>query len=193
MAAAANGGDHLGQRLVYQATVPVEYQVIETVPDGHEYQSIQIDNEEVLHAIMLIDDAPKERTEDSSAESQEVLRLEHKINLMFELLTSLYQQNTQLPNKLDLELRSDAVEWQSRQAIAADGAIIQLKLHLSPKFPKPITLFGTAKFVAAEEVGTVSIIFDDLVSEHCRDWIDKYIFRHHRRAVALAKRECSTQ
>lgn len=185
----SSSGDHLGQGLVHKACVPISCEVIDSFPSGSGYISIQSDNEEVLHAIMMLEDAPRENPDDSSTEGQEIQRLETKINLMFELLAGLYRNELELPAPVDIALRSDAVEWQASESNLTRDTLVRLKLYLSNKYPKPVVLHG--RITSSED--TTCVVFDDAVSERCRDWIDKYIFRHHRRAVAMAKRESSTE
>lgn len=188
MTGASNIDGHLGQRLVFEDRLPLSCEIIDTLPAGNTYTALQIDNEEVLHAVMLLEDVPRETPEDNSAEGQDMLRLEYKINLMFELLSGLYQRDAKLPEPVELILRSDALTWQSQQQLDL-GSLVRVHLYLSRKYPKPLVLHG--KVVTRDEAPgeRTTVIFDDAVSERCRDWIDKFIFRHHRRAVALARQQ----
>ncbi|NOX26652.1 MAG: hypothetical protein GXP21_00415 [Gammaproteobacteria bacterium] len=181
-----NSDGHLGQRLVFEDSLPLAYKVVEALPQGNEYLSLQMSNEETLHAIMMVEDAPKESPEDSSAEAQDILRLEYKINVMFDLLAGLYQREFEFPPCADVVLRSDALQWQTTDSILV-GSCVMVDLHISRKYPKPITLPGTITLEG--DNGLLTMTFDDSVGERTRDWIDKFIFRYHRRAVAIARRQ----
>lgn len=184
-----NSDGHLGQRLVFEDSLPLAYKVVDALPEGNHHLSLQMSNEETLHAIMMVEDAPKENLDDNSAEAQDILRLEYKVNIMFDLLAGLYQREIELPISTDVVLRSDALQWQSTDSIPV-GSSVMVDLHISRKYPKPITLPGTIT-AAKDENGLLTMTFDDLVGERTRDWIDKFIFRYHRRAVAIARRQHS--
>ncbi len=181
-----NSDGHLGQRLVFEASLPLTYKVVEALPQGNEHLSLQMSNEETLHAIMMVEEAPKENPDDSSAEAQDILRLEYKINVMFDLLAGLYQREFELPPCADVVLRSDALQWQATDSILV-GSCVMVDLYISRKYPKPITLPGT--ITSEGDNGLLTMTFDASVGERTRDWIDKFIFRYHRRAVAIARRQ----
>ncbi|MBL1292450.1 MAG: PilZ domain-containing protein [Thiotrichales bacterium] len=181
-----NSDGHLGQRLVFEDSLPLAYKVVEALPQGNEYLSLQMSNEETLHAIMMVEDAPKENPDDSSAEAQDILRFEYKINIMFDLLVGLYQREFEFPPCADVVLRSDALQWQTTDSILL-GSCVMVDLHISRKYPKPIILPGT--ITSEGDNGLLTMTFDDSVGERTRDWIDKFIFRYHRRAVAIARRQ----
>ncbi len=184
----SNSGDHLGQSLAFEDNLPLNFQVVETLPLGNEYLAFQISNEETLHAIMVIEDTPKENPDDSNVDAQDILRLEYKINIMFELLTGLYQREVKLPPSVDVILRSNAIQWCSTEPMEIGNHVL-VDLYMSSKYPKPLVLAGTVTAIGDELCPLLTVTFDDAVSERSRDWIDKFIFRHHRRAVALARRQ----
>ena len=186
---ASHCGEHLGQRLAYEDVLPLSYQVVNALPLGNECLALQQSNEEILHAIMMVEDVPKENLEESNIDALDFLRLEHKMNIMFELLVGLYQREVELPTPVSVVLRSDAIQWHSELQVDV-GSSILVELYMSRKYPKPLLLPGTVTAVIAQStVFLLTMAFDDAVSERTRDWIDKFIFRHHRRAVALARRQ----
>lgn len=186
-----NSDGHLGQRLVFEDSLPLAYKVVDALPQGNHHLSLQMSNEETLHAIMMVEDTPKENPDDNSAEAQDTMRLEYKVNIMFDLLAGLYQREIELPECADVVLRSDALQWQSTDSIPM-GSCVMVDLHISRKYPKPITLPGTITASQDDNAnGLLTMTFDDSVGERTRDWIDKFIFRYHRRAVAIARRQHS--
>ncbi|MBL1433718.1 MAG: hypothetical protein COC09_03440 [Gammaproteobacteria bacterium] len=190
MTNASNSGDHLGQRLVFEESLPLSYKVVEMLPQGNEHVALQISNEETLHAIMMVEDTPKENSDDSNVDAQDILRLEYKINVMFELLVGLYQREAELPLSTHIILRSDAIQWHNTDSLEI-GSNVLVDLYMSRKYPKPLVLAGTVTSVSTELPSLLTMTFADAVSERIRDWIDKFIFRHHRRSVALARRQLS--
>lgn len=189
MTDSSNSDGHLGQRLVFEDSLPLAYEVVEALPQGNQYLSLQMSNEETLHAIMMVEDTPKENPDDSSAEAQDILRLEYKVNVMFDLLAGLYQREIEFPPCVDVVLRSDGLQWQTDDSISA-GSCVMVDLHISRKYPKPITLPGVITSSKDDDSnGLLTMTFDDSVGERTRDWIDKFIFRYHRRAVAIARRQ----
>ncbi|PCH59451.1 MAG: hypothetical protein COC05_06870 [Gammaproteobacteria bacterium] len=186
MTYAANNGDHLGQRLVFEECLPLSCKVVDALPFGSEYLALQISNEEALHAIMMVEEVPKDNPDDSSADAQDILRLEYKINVMFELLVGLYQREVKLPAAVNVTLRSDAIQWYGTQPLDV-GSLVMVNVYMSRKYPKPLVLPGTVSAVGEQSEPSLTVTFGEAVSGRIRDWIDKFIFRHHRRAVAHAR------
>lgn len=181
--------EHLGQRLAYEDVLPLSYQVVNALPTGNEHLALQQSNEEILHAIMMVEDAPKESLDESNIDAMDFLRLEHKMNIMFELLVGLYQREVELPTAVSVVLRSDAIQWHGEQPVEV-GSPVLVELYMSRKYPKPLSLPGTVTAVSGESTPLLlTMAFGDAVSDRTRDWIDKFIFRHHRRAIALARRQ----
>jgi len=172
MTNASNNGDHLGQRLVFEECLPLSCQVVDALPFGSEHLALQISNEEALHAIMMVEESPKDSLDDSNADAPDILRLEYKINVMFELLVGLYQREVELPAPVDVILRSDAIQWYGVEQ-AEMGSLVLVNLYMSRKYPKPLVLPGTVTAVSDQPKPSLTVTFDQAVGERTRDWIDK--------------------
>lgn len=186
---AASGS--LGEGLAFADRIPFACHVVEQLPDSCDYHSLQESNGAVLQAILCLEDIPRDNLDEGNSDRLELIRLEHKVNLMFELVALLYERENQLPLPQSVILRSDSVQWHSTAAPLAPGSRVVLDLYLNRKYPRPLVLPGIVVASEASHEPVVTAVFDDAVSARIRDGIDKFIFRHHRRRIANSRRQPS--
>jgi len=73
------------------------------------------------------------------------------------------------------------------------GECVRLAVFLHAHYPKPLVLFGQVTHVLAS-TGTNRVTVQlAQFSEPVGDWLDRLIFRSHRRRVALARRHKSLE
>ncbi len=104
--------------------------------------------------------------------------VEAKLDLALTLIGELLRRQTQLPPALPVVLTATSLAWRSPQTPAphAKGVVT---LYLSPHLPWPLML--PVEVSASHDGETRARIVH--LSEEAQDWLDRTLFRHHRRAV----------
>lgn len=179
--------DSLGQGLVYEDMLPLRWRGVDVRHTTVELARLQETNDEILRTLGMLDEYLSETSEEHAPLSQEMLRVETKLNLLLALVGQLFTLHYPQPPARPVKLSPQAVEW-----VAADGLPLGdygvVELYLSPRCPRPLVLPGVVRKVEAlpggHAIGVEFLGLGDAVTER----LEKIIFRHHRRSIALARR-----
>lgn len=179
--------DTLGQGLVYEDMLPLRWRGVDVRHTTLELARLQETNDEILRTLGMLDEYLAESSEEHTPLSQEMLRVETKLNLLLALVGQLFTLHYPQPPARPVKLGPRAVEW-----VTADGLPLGdygvVELYLSPRCPRPLVLPGVVRKVEAlpggHSIGVEFLGLGDAVT----DRLEKIIFRHHRRSIALARR-----
>jgi Atypical PilZ domain, cyclic di-GMP receptor len=176
----------LAQGLVYEDRLPLGWRVLDRLPDENALTHLNEFNESFLKIFATLEDqhVPNPEAGDSHAEIQhELMRIDLKVNLLLDLVGHVLSRQLDLPERVLLRVGAQGMEWEG-DSLPAEGCYIKVELYLYPRYPRPLELIGQVISVQAQgECGRVTVVFVG-VSETVEDWIDKIIFRHHRRSIA---------
>lgn len=177
----------LGTGLLYEDHLPLHWQP--TAAAVAEGGSSHVDeaNAEFLRLMAVLDEHLPEPAEEHPEIAHDVRRLESKIDLLLGMVGRLLARQRPLPEAVPLRLSAAGVEWLSTRT-PAPGEYVLLELYLRHDLPLPLLLTGKVVGVADEAARRrVTVIFDGL-GDGVRDWLDKIVFRQHRRRVAHSRR-----
>jgi len=136
----------------------------------------------LLRALATVEAMPAEREIDPGPTTKALDRLEAKVDLTLSLLGRLLSQGTAVPPAVPLRLSATAIEWDSATGPKV-GDEVAITLFLSQKLPQPLQLAAT---VASVEPGPGGVhIRAELLPPgvEMQDWLERTIFRYHRRAI----------
>ncbi len=156
--------------------------------DAASQQHYEHDNAVLLQGLLVVDEQPViEHDEELSSLGQELQRIDHKLNLVLELLSQTLRSWRNLPAPVPVRLTIDGVEWSSSQELPMDEPVL-LKLYLSPVFPNPFVATGKVQSCRSngEHTYAVFVRFDELGGQ-VQDVLEKVVFRQHRREIARAR------
>jgi len=174
--------DSLGSGVALEDRLPIRCQPLPAHSDAFARQQA---NEEVLRAILSLDEIHRsELHEQDPALAQELVRLESKVDLVLELVGQLLVRQLFLPEAVPLRVFAGRVEWEAA-APPATGQPVLIELFICPRIPRPLWLAATV--LAAPRPGWAAARFGDL-GDSVQDQLEKLIFRHHRRRVAVTRR-----
>ncbi|SEQ18518.1 PilZ domain-containing protein [Ectothiorhodospira magna] len=176
--------------LVISDRLPLVVESVDQVPAVEEMARINETNEGLLRVCASMDDSPPRRTEDGSDISQELIRIESKLNFLVEMVGALLHAQTLLPPAVPVQLSMEGMGWVQPEPLSP-GQNLRLDFYLCPQLPRPLLLY--ARVIACESRGdgfAVSVLFQGL-SPVLEDGIQKMIFRRHRRGIALSR--CKTE
>lgn len=137
----------------------------------------------LLRVLALLEAAPPHYDEEDSAELQRWQAMEARVDLCLHLLGQLLLRDGPLPQVCPVSLSGDSASWCSEQELPI-GQQGTLALYLSPRIPQPLLL--PAQITAAEQLPAGGWQLEAqfrLGDDELQDWLDKTIFRRHRREI----------
>jgi hypothetical protein len=174
--------DPLEEGLTCEEEMPFEWTVVEDLPGEQQLAAQHVSNEALIRACEALEETHR-AGEEFSELAHELARIESKLNLVLELLGEWLRAHGELPPRRVLRFNATGLEWQAPEGPPA-GALVQLRLHLCPAFPRPLQLHGE---VQHSEPGTGSVhtvVRFTGIPEGVADGLERLIFRRHRREVA---------
>ena len=152
-------------------------------PDAAALALINDRNASVLVAVSALMDRRSESAEDDSPLTQEVARLDAKLNVLMEIVNRLLLPQAGLPPRMPLRFNAAGavLPWGSLPSV---GQSVMLKIHFDVCRALPLELPGVR--LAGPMDGKGFVGFEGL-SEAVRDGIERLVFRQHRRQVAEAR------
>ncbi len=165
----------------YTTTLPLSWRDAGSIAPS-KIEHWQHTNLALLHALATIESIPGDRENELGPAAKAYERLEAKVDVMLDMLGRLLAERIEIPPEHALTLRADGLEWLDRSAPAA-GSEVVISLYLSPKLPQPLSLTASVQSCTQEDDATrVHCVFTHLNAE-LTDWLERTVFRYHRRAV----------
>ncbi|MFQ5488320.1 MAG: PilZ domain-containing protein [Gammaproteobacteria bacterium] len=185
----ADNPSPLGEGLVYEDAVPLRVSEIEADVADARVTAIQESNEEILRVIAALDEHHMEGgDEESQYLGQDLARIESKLDLLLDMVAHMLASQLAVPSQLPIRMTARAIQWRQAEAPPATGRQVLLDLYLHRKFPRPLVLLGVVQDVRREHGDFLVTVSFMHMSESVQNWLEKLIFRHHRRSVAHARR-----
>lgn len=171
--------------LVYEDLIPISWRAVADTISDEQRLRVSVRNEDALRIIAGLDDLSERQAEEEGLRN-DMARLELKVNVLLELVGSLYAHQESLPDATTVRLNTSTVAWMA-EPMPPIGTTLQVEAYLSRRYPRPITFIGRSEALATGGEATVSVILDQLHDGE-RDLLEKYIFRQHRRLVATSRK-----
>lgn len=179
--------DPLAAHLVYEECLPLAWRPLEAMPDEVELARYDEGNEALLKVLAAPDDHHRVRAEADERVldiQQELVRLDLKLNLLMELVGRSLSRETELPPQAEVRISAEGIQWSSPTR-PAPGSHVLIELYVEPRFARPLELPGVV--VAAEDNPPSAKVAFHGLSESTTDWLEKLIFKHHRRQIAIKR------
>lgn len=173
---------------VLSGEFPLRWERIDPTQLEHQRDTARDGNEITLRNYYLLDERTQEPADDRDEAAPELVRIEQRLNLVIELLGQVLSQSLDLPSAAPCILGRTTFEWSGHDT-PVPGEVVRLALFLHAHYPKPLVLFGqVTQVVRGVTTSQVNVQLAPL-NESVGDWLDRLIFRAHRRRVALARRQ----
>lgn len=131
----------------------------------------------VLQALANLESLGKESDTEHRIDHN-VARLEAKLDLTLTLVGELLRRQTPLPPATATALSGEIIAWQHPQAIAPHTKGV-VALYLSTRLPWPLML--PVEIIGSQDGQARAKLTH--MSEEAQEWLDRTLFRHHRREV----------
>lgn len=173
-------------RPVLSGEFPLRWERVSPTQQEQVYDSLCDGNETTLRNYYLLDERTQEPGDERDESAPELARIEQRLNLVIELLGQVLSRSLDLPAVAPCLLSREIFEWSDQQAPAA-GEWVRLAVFLHAHYPKPLVLFGqVTQVVPRAGTSRVTVQLAQL-DPPVGDWLDRLIFRAHRRRVALTR------
>jgi len=177
-----------GDGLIFEDVLPVSW-AEGKLAEGVPLARLNADNHQLLGAEASLDDVRGHEAlkDESPALVQELQRLEFKVNMLLRLTAELARRDSALPPAQRVRMTSRGLEWFGAQTLSV-GATGLLSLYMNSALPQPIRISGVVEGERMDEgMPVVQVRFSGM-SDAVVEQLEKFIFRHHRRLVAGARR-----
>jgi hypothetical protein len=177
----------LGDGLVFEDVLPVTW-LASAPPDMAQLARLNAENHQFLIADGSLEDLRSTEIlkDESVALVHELQRIEFKVDVLLRMVAALCARNSNLPAAQRIRLSAVGLEWFGAEAPPAGSAGI-VEIYVNRTLPQalkiPAIVQGTRM---AGETPVAQLHFKGL-TDAVVDLIEKLIFRHHRRLVAVTK------
>lgn len=179
--------DTLGHGLIYEDSLPLRWREADEQAMVLERLNLRENNEATLRFLAALDEHPNENVDESEPRSQDLVRMETKLNLLLGLVGQLVAAHCPLPPLRTIKLNPNGIEWICDKALRP-GECGLVEIYLSTYCPQPLVFPGKVNHIETTKAGyRINVQFVELC-EATRERLEKLIFRHHRRSVAIARR-----
>jgi hypothetical protein len=163
------------------------------LPSAQQEIAIANQNWQVLQAVLSMDTLALEADDESDPMTHELVRLDNKLNLLMLMVGKLLHESVGLPQAVPAVVSAHAVEFQvardaAKDLLAQPTPPVMLEVFLNPHIPAAVTLLADITLTpGADGAVAVQARFRESDSKSL-ELMEKFVFRQHRRAVALAKK-----
>lgn len=172
--------------LTFTDNISIAWKPVDRYPDDALLALVNESNESFLRAVSAIGSFAAEPADVGEGISQEIARLDLKINLLLDLVSQLIYQQLEIPGRSQVTISSTEIEWLGPN-VPEPGTIVFVQVYIQHGTPKPLCFYGEVISSRQEYAsGCVRTRYLGL-SGSAQSWLDKLIFRHHRRAIAFEK------
>lgn len=175
--------------ITFNDYLPMDWEVLTSLPGAGEQHRFSRANEELLQNLLLTDEARCQEGEEADAISghEPLKRLETRLDLLLSLVTEMMVNNSRFPAQYAVTFGAHGLCVQVGDDVVASlerSMLLKIRLYPDPHFPRPLILY--TRLVDVQEKNFTVHFFS--LEERLQDSLDKYIFRQHRRAIALARK-----
>jgi len=172
--------------LDFTDNISIAWKRVDYQPDDAHLALVNESNESFLRAVSAIGEFAQENPEDEAGISQEIIRLDLKVNLLLDLVSQLIYKQLEIPAMSKTTISSTEIEWQCAN-VPEPGQTVFVEAYIQRGTPKPLCFYGEVVSGPEEYSNDLARVRYLGLAGSAQSWLDKLIFRHHRRAVAFEK------
>lgn len=177
----------LGQALSLHGRLPVKWSYCASLDDIFLAQ-LNESNKETFQLLNTLERVQLDERESVADPVQsELKQLDNKVELILDLLVRLFGRQLDIPEPSSIVLTNSALSWECPQAPAPDR-MMMVELYLNPRYPQAVKFLGQVSTNSPpSEASWIHMDFVGL-DESVRHALEKFIFRRHRRNIAVSRR-----
>ena len=178
--------------LVHETMFPVEWVYLDLELTEERAIAANVANEQLLRLMTSLGEKLPEQG-DYIEHSAELERLDLKLNVLIDMAGHLLRNQLKLPAPETVRFGHGSMEWQT-MAPPERGRQIGIKVYIDSSLPQFLQLYGETEINVEENVEADAGTRATLVrvkylglGEAVSDELEKYIFRQHRKKIALER------
>ncbi len=177
----------MGEGLVYEARLPLRWRTQQGAHGGEAVCSDEA-NADFLRVLSALEEHGTEHHEETVEIAHELRRLESKLDLVLGMVGQILARQLGLPQPVPVRLGARHLEWTGSPA-PLPGERVCIELYLHPEYPRPLLLPGEVEAAEPDPQGTTRVrVRLEPLNEMVQNWLERIIFRHHRRLIAHSRR-----
>jgi hypothetical protein len=174
----------LQNELAFHDELPVEWQAFAARPGDEVLASLDEANITLLKACVAVEEEPAgDKQEDLIPLANELARLDHKMNLVLQLLGRLLPPGADVP-AVRVRFNALGVSWRAAGVAPRVGQQGIVRIRMRSALPEQLQF---AISIAAINGGDVDALHLSM-SERCAELIHRFCFLKHRKEVAGARK-----
>jgi hypothetical protein len=207
--------DPMKDSLVCHQEIPIRWRILDHAISDGEWMTIHNDNIKLMEVLINGDDTVDIEQQRDKEVFKEIRKLDAKLNLMMSWLGRILWQEQEMPALQTVSLSAKGMlfhngAWNHRSKdalpnrganelndrfnnltktpVIAENDELFMELFLEPRYPHPFTTLAKVFHVDSQNNGQELLVRFIHMSEQNQQWLDKYVFRLHRRQVAMARK-----
>lgn len=172
--------------LSFSDNISVSWSSVESLPDDAQLTRVNESNENFLRAVSALGPMGSDASEDDAAVSQEIARLDLKVNMLLDLVSQLIYAQLDIPPRTPVTISAQELQW-AGDDLPQPGATVFMQVYVQHGTPKPLCFYGQVISSSEEHADGIARVNYIGLSGSARGWLEKLIFRHHRREVAYRR------
>lgn len=169
--------DDFGEALAFVANVPLAW----TESDGSTFAIRSAQNEQCLQVILNLSEY---HVAELGEEMNALTVIEKKVDITLQIVSELLRATIDMPSTKAIRLGARKISWHEPARPPELNTTLDLDIYLHDLYPKPFRLRGQVKSVSAQQC----VVELESQSEDVQQLLEKFIFLHHRRAIAQSKK-----
>ena len=169
--------DDFGYGLAYQAHLPLAW----SESSGSPLETFSVENEQCLQVIL---DLSESHTPEQKEETTALSVIERKVDMTLQMVAELLRAATKMPSDKALRLGAHKLSWHEPGELPRLDSTLDIVIYLHDLYPKPIRLRGQVRSAQSQQC----VVSLESQSDEAQQLLEKFIFLHHRRAIAQLKK-----
>lgn len=176
----------LSDEITFQTVAPIDWCKIQSLPVAGTLSQTTSANLRLLNALNILEELPQD-AEQSSHHLSESIHLEAKLDLILGMMGELLHQQAKIPETATVTVSAHTLSLAglTMAALPGENDLLRVRLFLDTHYPQALVLHGRVSSKTESCFSLALCHLGALVQEQ----LDKFIFRQHRRAIALSRSE----
>jgi hypothetical protein len=181
--------EHLSETITYKGQFPLQAKALEPGQTVDLLASQYEQSNMTLLRMWWLLEEHRTEVEESSELTQDIFRLETKLDLMLAMVAEMAKSHEHLPAETDIHISSTHIHWRSENKSGFTvGEPLLVECYVIPGYPIPLRLLGELSAVTPLDGDLWLSMALSSLSEQASDSLEKILFRYHRRAIATSRR-----
>ena len=176
----------LAETLAFTDNISIAWSAVGEEPSAAQLAKVNEANELFLRAVSVLGSTTGEVAEEDAAVSGEIARLDLKVNMLLDLVSQLVYTQLDIPPRTEVTIGAESLSW-SPENSPEPGSTVFMQVYIQHGTPKPLCFYSEVITTPQEQSAGIARVNYRGLSAAAHGWLEKLIFRHHRREVAYQR------